>query len=65
MSTQWDKGVYQSQFLFHVDLRNEGVEVHGICFDFFFPQGERGSDGLPGYPGEEGSLVSTESYFSP
>lgn len=65
MSTQWVKGVYQKQCLFHVDLRNAGFEVHVICFDFFFPQGERGSDGLPGYPGEEGSHVSTEFYFSP
>lgn len=34
-----------------------------IYFDFLSSQGEKGPDGLPGYPGEEGGHVSTESYF--
>ena len=56
--------MFQLEF---ISLRSD-VGIHffffpKLKFDFFFSQGERGSDGLPGYPGEEGSHVSAESYY--
>lgn len=30
---------------------------------FFSPQGQKGSGGLPGHPGEDGGQVSTKSFF--